>query len=208
MFIAHALLFASWTAHIPQIRASLDLSDASLGTALLGAPIGSIAAMTIAGWLLPRIGSHRMVQITVVGYAVFGVTVGLADSITQLFVALAMWGVFQGSLDVAMNTQGATVEKALGRSCPDCTACGVLAASVALFSVRERLPSVRTEHAAGGARGDRDRCRGRLLVRVVARQAHFPCEIGGSRLEKSIAAEQAFTGGARSRRYCVRGDAV
>ena len=32
-----------------------------------------------------------------------------------LFVTLAVWGLFQGGLDVAMNTQGVTVEQAAGR---------------------------------------------------------------------------------------------
>jgi hypothetical protein len=35
--------------------------------------------------------------------------------VAELFVSLALWGLFQGSLDVSMNTQGVTVEKALGR---------------------------------------------------------------------------------------------
>jgi MFS family permease len=114
-FMAHALLFASWTAHIPQIKSQLYLSDASLGTALLGAPMGSVAAMAVSGWLLPRVGSHRMIQITIVGYAASGISVGLANSVAELFGALALWGLFQGSLDVAMNTQAVTVEKAVGR---------------------------------------------------------------------------------------------
>lgn len=114
-FVAHALLFASWTAHIPQIKAQLGLTDAMLGTALLGAPVGSVVAMVLSGWLLPRLGSNRMIQITVVGYALCGIGVGLAGSVDGLFLALALWGLFQGSLDVAMNTQGVTVERALGR---------------------------------------------------------------------------------------------
>ncbi|WP_225729285.1 MULTISPECIES: MFS transporter [unclassified Nocardia] len=112
-FFVHALLFASWTAHIPQIKDRLELDDADLGTVLLGAPIGSVTAMTITGWLLSRVGSTRMIQATVVGYAVCGVAVGLADSAILLFVALAFWGLFQGAFDVAMNTQAVTVEQAV-----------------------------------------------------------------------------------------------
>ena len=113
-FMAHAMLFASWTAHIPQIKSDLGISNATLGTALLGAPLGSVTAMVISRWLLPRVGSQRMIQITVVGYALAGISVGVVSSVVQLFAALAVWGLFQGGLDVAMNTQGVTVEKALG----------------------------------------------------------------------------------------------
>src|SRR5882672_8623093 len=45
VFVVHGLLFASWTAHIPQIKAHLGLTDATLGLALLGAPLGAVSAM-------------------------------------------------------------------------------------------------------------------------------------------------------------------
>jgi predicted MFS family arabinose efflux permease len=115
VFLTHALLFASWTARIPQVKARLGLSDASLGLALFGAPVGSVAAMVVTGWLLLRLGSRRMVQLTLAGYCLTGLGVGLAGSQLQLFTALALWGVFQGSLDVSMNTQGISVERAVGR---------------------------------------------------------------------------------------------
>lgn len=114
-FAVHALLFASWTAHVPSIKSDLGLSDAALGTALLGAPIGSVLATVVVGWALPRLGSAPVVRIALVGYATSGVTVGLADSGFALFGTLALWGAFQGSLDVAMNTQGVTVERTIGR---------------------------------------------------------------------------------------------
>ena len=38
-------------------------------------------------------------------------TVGLATSGLWLFASLALWGMFQGGLDVAMNTQAGTVER-------------------------------------------------------------------------------------------------
>jgi MFS family permease len=110
-FIAHAVVFSSWAAHIPHVKAELSLTNAVLGTALFGAPLGSVAATVGSHWALPRWGSHRLVRVTVVGYAAAGTTVGLARSATWLFLALALWGFFQGGLDVAMNTQAATVER-------------------------------------------------------------------------------------------------
>ena len=114
-FIAHAVVFSSWAAHIPHVKAELGLSDAALGTALFGAPLGSVAATVLSHWALPRWGSHRLVPLTVAGYAAAGTTVGLARSGAALFFALALWGFFQGALDVAMNTQAGTVER-LARS--------------------------------------------------------------------------------------------
>ena len=114
-FLIQGLLFASWTPHIPHIKQSLGLGDAALGTALLGAPIGSVLAMLATGWLLPRLGSRLMVQITLVGYCLAVMTIGMAGTPLALFLSLALVGVFQGAMDVSMNTQGITVERWLRR---------------------------------------------------------------------------------------------
>jgi MFS family permease len=115
VFISHGLLFASWTAHIPQVKDHLGLSDGTLGLALLGAPLGSVAAMLVAARVLPRLGSQRMVQVSLLGYCLAGPLVGLAGAFAALFAALFAWGAFQGALDVSMNTQAVTVERAAGR---------------------------------------------------------------------------------------------
>ena len=114
-FVSHGLLFASWTAHIPQIKDHIGLTDGALGLALLGAPAGSVAAMLIVARVLPVLGSKRMVQISMLGYALAGPLVGLAGSLPALFATLFAWGAFQGTLDVSMNTQAVTVERAAGR---------------------------------------------------------------------------------------------
>jgi fucose permease len=112
VFVVHGLLFASWTAHIPHVKTSLGLTDGTLGFALLGAPVGSVCAMVASAHLLPRLGSRRIVQIALVGYCATGPLVGLTGSLPALLGALFIWGAFQGSLDVAMNTQAITVERA------------------------------------------------------------------------------------------------
>lgn len=116
VFLVHGVLFASWTPHIPAIKTALGLSDASLGVALLGAPAGSVGAMLAAGALVSRWGSAAVVRVTLLGYAVVPVGLGLADSPLRLFAALAGWGMFHGSLDVAMNAQAGSIERWYGRS--------------------------------------------------------------------------------------------
>jgi MFS family permease len=115
VFVVHGLLVASWTAHIPAVKAHLGLSDGTLGFALLAAPVGSVVAMVAASWLLPRLGSRRVVQITLVGYCATGPLIGLTGQLAALAGALFVWGAFQGSLDVAMNTQAIAVERAQRR---------------------------------------------------------------------------------------------
>ncbi len=115
VFFVNGLLFASWTVHIPQVKDRLGLTDAALGLALLGAPAGSVSAMVASARLLPRLGSKRMVQATLIGYCAAGPLVGLTGSLAGLFAALYAWGAFQGALDVSMNTQAVAVERARGR---------------------------------------------------------------------------------------------
>jgi MFS family permease len=115
VFFVHGFLFASWTAHIPQVQQRLGLSDGRLGLALLGAPIGSVLAMVAAAHLLPRAGSRRMVRLALLGYCVSGPFIGLTRSFGSFFVAFLVWGFFQGMLDVSMNTQAITVERFSGR---------------------------------------------------------------------------------------------
>jgi fucose permease len=115
VFFVHGFLFASWTAHIPQLKQHLDLNDGRLGIALLGAPIGSVLAMVVAAQVLPTMGSRRMVRLALLGYCVSGPFIGLTGSLATFFVAFLVWGFCQGMLDVSMNTQAITVERCAAR---------------------------------------------------------------------------------------------
>jgi MFS family permease len=115
VFFVHGFLFASWTAHIPDLQQHLGLSDGRLGLALLGAPIGSILAIGVAARILPRAGSRAIVRLALLGYCVSGPFIGLTGSLGTFFVAFLLWGFFQGLLDASMNTQAITVERFSGR---------------------------------------------------------------------------------------------
>jgi MFS family permease len=110
VFFAQGLLFASWTAHIPQVKDHLALSNGSLGLALLGEPIGSVLAIVAATRLLPKWGSRRLVRVALLGYCVSGPLVGLSSSFAMFFVTFMLWGAFLGLLDVSLNTQAIAVE--------------------------------------------------------------------------------------------------
>ncbi len=114
-FVTHSVPRTSWTPYIPVIKHTMGIDDAALGTALLGAPAGSFLAMLAIGPLLPRFGTKRSTAVVLAGYIVTGIGLGLAHTPAMLFLALFLWGLFQGSLDVTMNAQGVTVERAAGR---------------------------------------------------------------------------------------------
>ncbi|MFC6356627.1 MFS transporter [Luethyella okanaganae] len=115
VFFAHGLLFASWTAHIPFVKAHIGMDDGMLGVALLGIPAGSLLTVAVSSAVIPRLGSRRLVQLALVGSCLAGPFVGLTGSVLALFGALLVWGLFQGLLDIAMTTQAVAVEKARDR---------------------------------------------------------------------------------------------
>jgi MFS family permease len=115
IFAAHAMLFASWAAHIPQIQSALHLNFATLGIAMLGTPLGAVAGMVLTGRMMHCCNSAWFLRFSLVGYCLCAPLVGLARSPVELFAALALWGAGQGSVDVAMNAYGADLQRRSGR---------------------------------------------------------------------------------------------
>ncbi|WP_461123064.1 MFS transporter [Saccharothrix stipae] len=115
VFAVHAAVFAAWTPHIPAVKDRLALGDGTLGLTLLGAPVGSVGAMLLVGGWVARWGSRRVVLVAFLAYGAASPLLGLAWAPWALFAGLALWGGFQGALDVAMNSQGIAVEAGYGR---------------------------------------------------------------------------------------------
>jgi MFS family permease len=114
-FVVHGLVLASWTPRIPAVKARLSMSNGVLGLALLGAPLGAILAMPLAGALSTRVGSRPVARASLVLYCCAAPLVGLAGSPLGLFGALFVWGVGLGAAEVVLNVQGAAVEATYGR---------------------------------------------------------------------------------------------
>jgi MFS family permease len=116
VFAANGLMFGSWAPRIPQVKVELGMSAAVLGVVLLAPAIGSLVAMPFAGGLASRIGSATATRLAAVPFFLAIGLVGLADSAAALFAVLLLWGTSIGVLDVVMNAQAVTVERANGRS--------------------------------------------------------------------------------------------
>lgn len=113
-FLIHGLIVSTWVSRIPAIKESLHLDNGVLGFALLGAAVGSLAAIPVCGYLVNRYGSSRVTNWSAVGFCVSLIFPGLAVSGFTLFLALVAFGAMVGTNDVAMNAQGVSVEHLLG----------------------------------------------------------------------------------------------
>ena len=116
VFAANGFAFANWAARLPAIRDHLHLSAGSIGRVLLALSVGSVALLPLSGAITRRLGPGSTVR-TVAVIAAIGLTVvGLAPSVAVLAVGLAVMGGAVGLWDVAMNVEGADVERVLARS--------------------------------------------------------------------------------------------
>lgn len=123
VFVAFALaglVFASWASRIADTKATLGLSAGELGTVLLAASVGSVTGLPLAGRASERLGASRTVAVGMVAGLIGLVTVGAVVSLggSRLLVAAGLFllGFGVGFWDVAMNLEGAVVERGLGRS--------------------------------------------------------------------------------------------
>ena len=118
-FAMAGLALASFLARTPSVREELGLSTAQLGLLLLCVSVSSVASLPASGPIVARLGPARSVAVGAVsvglGQALVGV--GLATAtIAFAGLGLAFIGLGTGVWDVAMNVEGADVERRLGRS--------------------------------------------------------------------------------------------
>ncbi len=118
-FAVNGLTFASWISRAPAIRDALELTTGQLGAVLLCASLGSLVALPLSGLVIGRLGPSTTVAVTGVLVALSLTVAGLGvEAGTALIVcpALVAIGLTFSTWDVAMNVEGADVERRLGRT--------------------------------------------------------------------------------------------
>lgn len=116
-FLAQGLCFSSWASRIPDIKGIFTVNDALYwGIVLFMIPVGKFVAIPLAGYLVSKLGSRIMVQISIMGYALSLFAIGTALNIYMLGVFLFCFGVFWNLCDISLNTQGIGIERLYGRT--------------------------------------------------------------------------------------------
>lgn len=115
VFFLNGAGVASWVVRIPAVQARLGMSAGTLGLVLLGAAVGALVAMPLAGRLVVRRGSAPVTRAAALAFAASLAVPALAPNPWLLALALVLFGAANGTLDVAMNAQAATVERGYGR---------------------------------------------------------------------------------------------
>lgn len=116
-FFAQGLCMASWASRIPDFKDVFAANYAFYwGLILFMIPVGKFVAIPLAGYLVSRLGSRTMVQVSILGYAISLLCVGLAHEVYLLGFLLFGFGVFWNLCDISFNTQGIEVERLYGKT--------------------------------------------------------------------------------------------
>ena len=116
-FLVLGVLIGAWGAHIPSIKAHHGLSDGTLSAVLLAAALGAVSSLFTAGRVMAGLGARR----TAAGAAVLGgVLLGSVLAFQGLPMSLLLLqvvalGACMCLFDVALNTEGTTLERLGGR---------------------------------------------------------------------------------------------
>lgn len=115
IFVMHSIVMTNWFPRIPDMQAKLGVSTGELSLGLLGGPIGTFVALTLAGQVIEWLSPRRTILIAFVFYGLAYALVGWAWSVPTLFAGLFLAGLFLPVVDVAMNVEADRIEGSLGR---------------------------------------------------------------------------------------------
>jgi hypothetical protein len=115
VFFVNGAMFASWASRIPALSDRVGASTGALSLALLAPAVGAVITMPLVGRWLPGRSSRTFCRFAVVALVVALPLPGLARSVPELALALFAVGIANAGLDLAMNAQGVTVERELGK---------------------------------------------------------------------------------------------
>ena len=116
-FFAQGLCMASWASRIPDFKDVFAANYAFYwGLILFMIPVGKFVAIPLAGYLVSKLGSRSMVQVSILGYASSLLCIGLAHEVYLLGFLLFCFGVCWNLCDISFNTQGIEVERIYGKT--------------------------------------------------------------------------------------------
>ena len=115
VFAANGFGFAAWASRIPAIRDEFGLGADRLGLLLTATAVGSMLALPVAGLVVQRFGPRRTVLAAGALACAGVVAIGLTAWIAVAAIGFGVFGAASGMWDVAMNVEGAAVERRLDR---------------------------------------------------------------------------------------------
>ena len=114
-FITNGLAVGSFVARIPDIKAHLHISNATLGTILLSASVGVFLALGPSGKLSAKYGSSPIAGGATLALSTATVLLGFIFNIVWFCFSLFLFGFASAFQDVAMNSHAVALEHKSGK---------------------------------------------------------------------------------------------
>jgi MFS family permease len=112
LFMINGATVATYAASLPGLRLRHHLTDATVTYALLTLGLSAIVGQQLAGRISDRLGLRRVCLGAIPVLAAGSLIVGIAPSYVVLLCGVAVIGLGNGFLDVAMNALAVEVERA------------------------------------------------------------------------------------------------
>ena len=119
-FAVNGIAVGAWISRIPAIRDILGLDTAQVGILLFGMSAGSILGLLGAAAIVHRLGARRTIlaalALGTAALLVLALGVSLVPVFAVAITGMALFGIAWSVCDVAMNVEGAAVEREMGRT--------------------------------------------------------------------------------------------
>lgn len=118
LFALPGLAISSWVTRTPAIRDALGASTAEMGLVLLGLSAGSMTGILLSGPAVSRLGAKPVMLAGTMGVVLSMPTIGLGTALSStpaVITGLFLFGLGMGGGEIAMNIEGASIEKVLQR---------------------------------------------------------------------------------------------
>ena len=117
IFFITGVALSTWLARLPALRDNLDLETVQVGIFLFGGGAGALFGLLIAALVIARLGETRSILVFALAAVIGMGLVGVMSVVLPWFVialsAVFLFGLGTSITDVAMNVQGARVEREL-----------------------------------------------------------------------------------------------
>jgi MFS family permease len=110
-FFLSGLITASWASRIPEIQADLGLNNRELGNVLFAIPVGLVVGLMLAGRLVSRYGTGRVMTVGSLLLAAMLTLIALSGVAWQLVLSLFFLGFFRTVFNLSINTGAVELQK-------------------------------------------------------------------------------------------------
>ncbi|NHI11745.1 Inner membrane protein [Streptomyces sp. KO7888] len=116
-FFLNGIAMSSWITRTPDVRDRLGVSTGQMGLVLFGLSVGSMAGILCSGRFVSRFGTRPVTAFGTLFVVASVVVVGVGSALGSALLVtagLCLFGVGVGSGEVAINVDGADVERITG----------------------------------------------------------------------------------------------